>query len=198
MGIFRLRIDLKRIMTSKKNIINAFSILAIIFCAAGLAGSLIEQIDGTPKETEPSSSVLALSTQRKRRQSDSTSNSTSELSDITTVAPIEDTPDVEIVRFTISSFNSLKICELAALAVGMLFGIFALFSVVIERKSIYVICVILSIADALLSGGVLGIILFTFTNSGILGEEESFDVASRWSLWLPLGAMCFNIPFKLT
>ena len=129
--------------------------MAIIFCAAGLAGSLIEQIDGSKSSDPP---LLALQSEsRTRRQDD---NSTTDVITDTTMAAetevdstVED--NAEIVRFTIGEFNareytvhtpqtggapsltvlfSVKICELAALAVGMLFGIFALFSVVIERK----------------------------------------------------------------
>ena len=80
--------------------------MAIIFCAAGLAGSLIEQIDGSKSSDPP---LLALQSEsRTRRQDD---NSTTDVITDTTMAAetevdsnVED--NAEIVRFTIGEFNA--------------------------------------------------------------------------------------------
>merc|ERR1712242_137523 len=60
MGLYKREIILA--MSSKRNVVNGLAVLTILICGAGLAGSLIEQIDGSrepPEESEPQTSFPA-------------------------------------------------------------------------------------------------------------------------------------------
>jgi len=165
-------------MSSKRNVVNGLAVLTILICGAGLAGSLIEQIDGSrepPEESEPQTSFPAES------------------------QPVNQTgtENVDQIRFTIGEFAQPKICEIVAVAMGMLVGIFALFSGVIERQSCYVWGLVLAFADAALSAGMLAFVLYILINSGTFtGASEAFSLS--WTILLPAAAMALNIPLKLT
>jgi len=170
------------VMASKRNVVNALAILTILICGAGLAGSLIEQIDGS-RAAEP--------------QTES-SPQTSFASESESVAANETVPfDEELIRFTLAEFPQPKICEIVAVAMGMLIGIFALFSGVTERQSCYVWGLVLAFVDAALSSGMLAFVLYILINSDtFVGNAESFT--TRWTILLPAAAMALNIPLKIT
>ena len=104
--------------------------MAIVICGAGLAGSLVEQITGSAVVDESAASAAedAFSFEPAKTLNETDANEVR-----FSIGQLMQRKPFFLIGYY-SRLYSAKICEISAVSIGMIVGIIALFSGIVERK----------------------------------------------------------------